>query len=121
MSEDSNIITLMVDSNRPIHHNNVHADDRLIIIEEENKFADCPTQLDIDEVNREDESDEDEESEKYFDEDKDIVKEEKVREEIDEDEEEEGMDEFIGKKRAARAVGVKRQKLKARKEKSRRV
>jgi CDC45-like protein len=114
MAEDAGVVTLLLDSHRPIHHKNVHADDRLIIVDEEVNFKDCPTQEDIDEIENDDDS-EQLESEHYFGED-DEKENQAFGEDIIDEEDEEDIQKHIGKKRALKAVNLRKERQRIKEE-----
>ena len=115
---DSEILALMLDSHRPIHHKNVHAGQKLIVVADPDSLKDCPTieEVQVLETLTEDE----EEVEALFDEeDNKENRQSEVPELADEDEDEEDIQRHIGKKRALKIHNQKKQRLIERKEKSR--
>jgi len=116
MAEDAAVVTLLLDSHRPIHHKNVHADERLIIVDDEANFKDCPTQEDIDEIENDDDS-EQLESEHYFDDDE--KENQGFGEDLIDEEDEEDIQKHIGKKRALKAVSLRKERQRVKEERRR--
>jgi len=122
MSEDSEILTLMLDSHRPIHHNNVNAGQKLIIIEDPETLKDCPTAEDITAVEGAEAEDE-EEGEAYFDEDQSNAEDNKenrqqdVSKSLHDEEEDDDIEVQLGKKRQLKLVNQKKLRQLERKQK----
>lgn len=103
-------LTVVMDSHRPVHHNNVRDMSGNLLVIDDADFADCPTLDDIDEMK---EGESDDEEAMFGDDDE----KENIGVTPDVVEEEEDMDLLIGKKRAAKLMNQKRQKQKSRNEK----
>ena len=116
MGEEASVVTLLLDSHRPVHHKNVHADERLIIIDEAANFKDCPTQEDIEELENDDDSDQ-VESENYYGEDDDKEN-QGFGEDLIDEEDEEDIQKHIGKKRALKAVSLRKERQRLKEERS---
>lgn len=103
---------VLIDSHRPVYHANVNFDQRLIVVEDPARLADCPTDQEVEEVQT---IDPDEEEEMYGDNDAEAERENLVVGEDEEDDE--AIDFQIGKKRAAKLMNQKRQRQRQREEK----